>query len=412
MKIKYIDLFCGIGGFRLAIEKYNKNFECILSIDCKKDAIDVYNLNFKENNIPTKIEDINIKSIPSFDLLCAGFPCQPFSSAGKKNGFNDTRGGMIFYILDIVKIHKPKTIILENVSNLITLEKGKYLKEIIKMFEELKYNVDYIKLNSSNFNCPQFRERVYIICTLTKKIDLLNIEINNSKKLKDIIDYEDKKTDIDNNFVNKLLEIHNKSPIYGYKLDDKRGGDNNIHSWDIEFNGAISKEEKKLMNLLLLERRKKHWAIKKKIKWMDGMPLTFEEILTFYKNENLKNMLDNLVEKNYLRKEKCKDLIDGKRQYKEDSIEGYNICKGKLSFPISRILDPNNISPTLTATDSNKLGVIIDSQYIRKLNKNELKKICGFPDTFIIPDNVNYYDLFGNMVCPPVIYSLLKLIYG
>ena len=118
------------------------------------------------------------------------------------------------------------------------------------------------------------------------------------------------------------------------------------------------------------------------------------------------------MRKNYLKLEKCKDLINGKRMYKEDSEEGYNICKGKLSFPISKILDPNDISPTLTATDSNKLAIIINNKFLRKLNKNELKKLCGFPEEFKIPENVNIYDLFGNMATPPVITNILKLIYN
>ena len=123
-------------------------------------------------------------------------------------------------------------------------------------------------------------------------------------------------------------------------------------------------------------------------------------------------MLDNLVSKKYLRLEKPKDLINGKRKYKEDSEPGYNICKGKLSFPISKILDPNDISPTLTATDSNKLALIIDNKYLRKLNKIELKRLCGFDENYKIDDTINMYDLFGNMATPPVITNILKLIYN
>ena len=166
------------------------------------------------------------------------------------------------------------------------------------------------------------------------------------------------------------------------------------------------------MKKIMLERRKKHWAKKKKIVWMDGMPLTYAEIKTFNDDDNLLDMLDNLVSKNYLRLEKPKDLINGKRVYKEDSVAGYNICKGKLSFPISKILDPNDVAPTLTATDSNRLAVIINDEIIRKLTPNELKKICGFPNTFIIPEHVNYYNLFGNMATPPVIEAILNLIFN
>ena len=92
--------------------------------------------------------------------------------------------------------------------------------------------------------------------------------------------------------------------------------------------------------------------------------------------------------------------MEGIREYKDDSQNGYNICKGKLSFPISRILNPDGFSPTLTATDSSKLVVIVENN-IRHLNEKELKLLCGFPTDFIIPPRVNMYDLFGNMVIPP-----------
>lgn len=150
---------------------------------------------------------------------------------------------------------------------------------------------------------------------------------------------------------------------------------------------------------------------RKKTNCMDGMPLTYEEIMTFYKHENLKEMLDKLVSLKYLRLEKPKDLIDGKRQYKKDSPEGYNICKGKLSFPFSKILDPSDIAPTLTATDAHKLAVIINDNTIRNLSAIEMKKICGFPNNFIVPEHVNYGDLFGNMATPPVIKEIFEVLF-
>lgn len=413
-EINYLDLCSGIGGFRVAINNLSDlkiNFKCILSADIKKDAIDTYNLNFKENNKKVDIYDIIPSDIESFQLLCAGFPCQPFSSAGQKKAFADKRGGLIFKIIEICSYHKPEYILLENVYNLINLENGKYINEIKLSFENIGYFVNYKKLNSCDFGCPQSRERVYILCCKNKNINLNEIETLPKKKLKDVIDSSIFETDIDEKFIKKLLKIHEKKSIFGFKINDKRGGENNIHSWDIDYNGHLENEEKILLNQILLERRKKHWADKKQIKWMDGMPLTFEEIKTFNKNSNLKFMLDNLVDKKYLRLEKPKDLIGGKRFFKESSEIGYNICKGKLSFPISKILDPNSICPTLTATDSHKLGIIIKNKTIRKLTVNEIKKICGFPDTFIIPPHVNYYDLFGNMVTPPVIEKILRLIF-
>jgi DNA (cytosine-5)-methyltransferase 1 len=414
--INYIDLCCGIGGFRVALESFQKKkanfkFNCVLSADIKEDAIITYNLNFNENNKKTNILDIN-EIGSGFDLLCAGFPCQPFSSAGQKKGFDDDRGGIIFKIIEICKKYKPMFVILENVSNLIILENGKPLKKICDEFKNIDYFVSYKKLNATNFGVPQNRERVFIVCSLEKQIDLDKIEyVNQDNTLNNIIDHSAKYTDIESGFSNKIMDLHSQTPLFGYKMQDKRGGQNNIHSWDIGVNGVLTIDERSLMNKIMTERRKKHWAENKKIVWMDGMPLTLREISTFVDDPNLKQMLDNLVAKKYLRLEKPKNLISGKRVYDETGELGYNICKGKLSFPITNILDPTSTSPTLTATDSNKLAVIIDNTFIRKLNDNELKLLCGFPLSYKLPNHVDKYDLFGNMVIPNVVEGVLKCVF-
>ena len=414
--IKYIDLCSGIGGFRVALERFqekqnNIKFQCVLSADIKDDAIRTYNLNFKESNKKHNIFDIN-EIDDDFDLLCAGFPCQPFSSAGHKKGFDDDRGGIIFKIIDICKKYKPMLVILENVSNLIILENGNPLRKICDEFKNIDYFVSYKKLNAIDFGVPQNRERVFIVCSLDKQIDLDKIEYcNQDNTLHSIIDYDAKYTDIETGFANKIIDLHSQTPLFGYKMQDKRGGKNNIHSWDIGVNGVLTIDERSLMNKIMTERRKKHWAKNKNIVWMDGMPLTLQEISTFVDEPNLQQMLDNLVMKKYLRLEKPKNLIYGKRVYDENGEHGYNICKGKLSYPITNILDPLATSPTLTATDSNKLAIIIDNRFIRKLNDTELKLLCGFPLSYKLPSDVNKYDLFGNMVIPNVVEGVLKCIF-
>ena len=173
--INYIDLCCGIGGFRLALENFQKThtnykFNCILSADIKDDAIKTYNLNFNENNKKLNILDIEV--IDCFDLLCSGFPCQSFSSAGHRSGFDDIRGNIIFKIIDICKKYKPRFVILENVPNLITLGRGKLLKRICDEFNNIDYFVSYKKLKATDFGIPQNRERLFIVCCLEKLIDL------------------------------------------------------------------------------------------------------------------------------------------------------------------------------------------------------------------------------------------------
>ena len=414
--IRYIDFFSGIGGFRYAIEAFakesGKQFKCVLSVDIKKDAIATYNLNFGEKNEPCDIR--KLKVVPAFDLLCAGFPCQPFSSAGKKEGFkNETSGNLIHEVIRICKEKKPKYLILENVSNIERLQNGDVLKAIIKEFEDIGYVINYKAVNGLQVGLAQDRERIFIVgvrrdLSIKGTIEIKCVEAYT--KVGDIIDKTDTKSKLPPEFVNTLLAL-GVDKIVGKSLKDKRGGDDNLHSWDINYHGAISARQKGLMNEILLERRKKKWAEAKKIPWMDGMPLTLAEIKTFKDYPELADDLTELVEKHYLTLEKPKDLVGGKRVYKEDGLAGYNINKGKLSFPISKILDPDGQAPTLTATDSSKLAVLVGGT-IRQLNLVELQRLCGFPETMRIADGVNMYDLYGNMVCPTVVLAILRCLFA
>ena len=185
--------------------------------------------------------------------------------------------------------------LIENVYNLMTLEKGNCIKKIKKLFEDIGYSVNYKKLNSCNFGCAQSRERVYIVCTKDGIFNFDDIKYKPKVNLNSIIDYEDKDTKINSTFSKKILQLHKETPIFGCKIGDKRGGKNNIHSWDIGYSGTLNKDEKELINKIMLNRRKKHWAEEKKIVWMDGIPLTYEDITTFYKHDNLKNMLNIIL---------------------------------------------------------------------------------------------------------------------
>ncbi len=165
--MKFIDLFAGIGGFRYALESLG--CKCVFSSEWDKYCKESYKMNF--NELPygdiTKIDE---KSIPKFDILCAGFPCQPFSISGKQRGFSDTRGTLFFDIARIVAYHKPKVILLENVKNLKAHNGGATFEVISNTLDELNYNIYYKVLNAKNFGLPQNRERITIVC-IRKDID-------------------------------------------------------------------------------------------------------------------------------------------------------------------------------------------------------------------------------------------------
>lgn len=166
-KIKFIDLFCGIGGFRIAMDQacFENDLipECVFSSDIDKYCQESYEANFGHR--PTgDITQVNEKNIPDHDVLFAGFPCQPFSIIGQMKGFNDIRGTLFFDIARIIKHKKPKAFILENVKQLVGHNGGKTLKTIIKTLEiDLGYTVKFAILNALDFGLPQKRERVIII---------------------------------------------------------------------------------------------------------------------------------------------------------------------------------------------------------------------------------------------------------
>ncbi len=179
-KFKFIDLFAGIGGFHIAM--HSAGGKCVFASEWDKYARITYEANYKKNNedlflngnFNSDINDADPNKIPDFDVLCAGFPCQPFSNAGLKKGFEDTRGTLFFNIAEIVHTKKekgkaPKVLLLENVKGLKGHDKGKTLKTIIKVLDDLGYYVDSKVLNSKYFGVPQNRERLFIVAWLKTK---------------------------------------------------------------------------------------------------------------------------------------------------------------------------------------------------------------------------------------------------
>jgi DNA (cytosine-5)-methyltransferase 1 len=426
-KVRFIDLFAGIGGIRLGFEQTAKALgletECVLTSEIKPYAVKVLKQNFPNEKISGDITKISTSEIPDFDFLLGGFPCQSFSAAGKRLGFMDTRGTMFFEIEKILKDKKPFGFILENVEGLINHDKvdknakiGRTLSTIIEHLEALNYKVKWKLLNSKNFGLAQDRKRVYIVGTKIEAPSLDNFK-EQTTKLKSVIEYG--KPTIKSKFTELLLSHYSIEQLYGKSIKDKRGGANNIHSWDIELKGTVSVEQKKLLNQLFKERRKKRWAEEFGIDWMDGMPLTLKQISTFYNDENLEEMLEDLVKKGYLKKEHPKRLVketnllgETKTVRQQDTTlpMGYNIVSGKLSFEVNKVLCPNQIAPTLVAMDMKKLFVA-DNNGLRTLTLNEGLKLFGYPENFKFDVGIDEgYDLLGNTVTVPIVKAVSERI--
>ena len=169
-KLKFIDLFAGIGGFHLAL--HNLGAECVFASEWDEHARKTYELNFKEKsyelfekgNFVGDITQVNKKNIPDFDILCAGFPCQPFSQVGYKKGFDDTRGTLFFDIAEIIKIKKPKAFFLENVRHIYKHDEGRTFSRIKNVLsKDLGYSFQEFIVKASDYGLPQHRPRLFMI---------------------------------------------------------------------------------------------------------------------------------------------------------------------------------------------------------------------------------------------------------
>lgn len=192
--IKFIDLFAGIGGFHQAL--HNQGANCVFASEWDDKCRETYRANFEhlspdlftQNHFASDITKVNPSLIPNHDILCAGFPCQPFSISGKQKGFDDTRGTLFFNILKIIQEKKTKVVFLENVKHLVHHDNGNTLKVIIEQLEQLGYKVSWHVLNAKDFGLAQNRERIIIIANQKSYFDFSKIKTKNNQTIRDILD--------------------------------------------------------------------------------------------------------------------------------------------------------------------------------------------------------------------------------
>lgn len=157
--MRYFSGFSGIGGFELGVPD---DWECVGYSEIEPRAIQIYQKHFPKHKNYGDITKINPTELPDFDCFVGGFPCQSFSIAGKRRGFDDTRGTLFFDIARIIAVKKPKTLLLENVKGLLSHDKGRTFETILKTLDELGYDCEWCVFNSTDFGKPQSRPRVYI----------------------------------------------------------------------------------------------------------------------------------------------------------------------------------------------------------------------------------------------------------
>lgn len=408
--IRFIDLFAGIGGIRLgvtnALANHGIESQCVLSSEIDEKACETYELNYHE--YPSgDIHDI--VDVPPFDLVLAGFPCQPFSYAGKRQGFGDTRGTLFFEVERLISSYRPKAFLLENVRGLYTHDNGRTFQTIMNHLHDLGYGTYDLLLNSSDFGVPQNRVRLYILgirdaqpnMTLVTNLGAvdshayrrdLQLDLFGGQHhavVADILENEvDPKYICSDRFQQMLHTAvgDNLEILHGWRMMDYRGGQS-VHSWDMGLRGECSEAEKRFMNLLIQNRRHPEFG-----REQDGKKLTLDQIRTFYHDEDIEQVANALIEKGYLK------VQEGK----------YSPVCGNMSFEVFKYLDPQSISITLTSSDCNRLGVI-QNNLARHITPRECARLQGFPDTFIVnPSDRFAYKQFGNSVSVPVIEALFN----
>lgn len=420
MRFTFIDLFSGIGGFRIALEKLGG--KCLGFSEIDQNAIAVYKNNFKNDN-ETYLGDITkIKSLPKVDLVAGGVPCQAWSVAGSKKGFDDPRGKLWEDCIRLVKQSKPKSFIFENVKGLYDPRNKSSLNLIINEFKKCGYYVYHKLLNAYDFGLPQNRDRIFIVGInrqfkdkfdfpkpLDKTTPLYKIFDNisfNKKHLKKKSflprDLFGERIPVSRNRFQKQNELNDF-----FIFCDTRNGHSTIHSWEIR---STTQKEKNICMTILKNRRKKKFG-----DW-DGNPIAYKELKKLIPDLEVKD-LEGLIKKDILLKEK-----DGR----------YELNHTKNSAGIDGVyrifLPQSEIFSTITATENrdyiatssihgknkeNYKKEFIEKIYLKKkfrlISGREAARLQGFPENFKIhvKDKIAKKQ-FGNAVPTNIVYAVTK----
>lgn len=369
-KFKFIDLFSGIGGFHQALSSFGG--ECVLASDIDANAIKVYKQNYGiDSNI--NVRDIKDENVPDHDVLCAGFPCQAFSKAGKQEGFMDqTRGTLFFEVARILNAKHPKYFILENVRNLVTHDNGNTFKVICETLKSLGYRIpkEALILSPHQFGVPQVRERVYIPGVYDPKhVDTpLDISFTNLMKKED-------------NSIDTILDPNEKDPYYAlsdHTLDV-------LTAWDEFYKGI----DVKIIGFPI-------WSTFFKTKQIDSsFPQWKKDFVR--KNQELYQRNKSFIDKWLKKWNNLKDFTPTEKKFEWQCGKNISsIWEGVIQIRPSgvRVKKPDIFQALVALVQTPIIG-----KYRRKLSVREAARLQSFPDSFK-PDNNKQqaYKQFGNSV--------------
>jgi len=379
-EFSYIDLFSGIGGFRLALDSLGGS--CLGFSEIHKDAISVYCENFKEP-IDHNFGDITkIKKLPKSNLLTAGVPCQSWSIAGRNLGFDDDRGQLWNDTIYLLNQSKPDAFIFENVKGLVDPRNQLALDYILNRIKEAGYYAKYYVLNSFDYGVPQNRLRIYIVGFKHRKFldkfeikSPLQIKVKLGDILSDYIPSKTKKIDdniavdlFGNPILNKTFSLSSSNGLNDYFLfNDIRNGHSTIHSWDII---NTTDRQKDICYILLKNRRKKAYGV------LDGNPLSLKNFKQLDSSITKKELEELLVLQILKKEDYAYEVLDFKEEDLDenekillDNIEGIIVKTDELK--VKRVFKVNRISITSTISSLINKGVLncIEDRYDFKNTK-------------------------------------------
>ena len=377
---KFIDLFCGIGGFHQAMHRMGA--KCILACDIDKSCRDVYMRNYGIEPI-CNIKDIDENNIEDFDILCAGFPCQAFSNGGKKKCFNDSRGLLFDEIIRIASVKKPKFMFLENVKHILRVSKGEVITYIKMKIDELGYKLQLIQISPHNFGIPQQRERVYFVCIRNDIYNNIDVVIPTYTGGINFSRFLDKKSDIDEKYFIKddILKV--------------------LEAWD-EIIKKFETGEKISPTILINDAFKIYSQEEFDMfpKWRKDYITKNKPLIEKYRTE-LKVWYDTNL--NILTKRE----IYGKLEWQtgklknNDSIFDHFIQIRQSGIRVKR----GYYFPTLVAISQ----IPIYGKEKRYITPRECARLQSFPETFILAtDDKKSYKQLGNSINVDNAYSIIK----
>lgn len=382
--MKFIDLFCGIGGFHQALKNFNT--KCILASDNDKNCQEIYKINYNID-VQNDVKKINPNDIEDFDIICGGFPCQAFSNAGNKNTFSDERGLLFDEIIRIAKVKNPKFMFLENVKHILKVDGGKVIKYIKEQLDENNYILQLFNMSPHKYGIPQQRERIYFVCIRKDIYNGLDIELPISNKKIIFNNFLDKKKDIDKKYyitgdilkvleawdeMIKIFEVGEKiSPtilIHEFYINDRKKNFNTYSKWKQDYINSNKK---------IIEKYKDKWDI-----W-------------YKKNKDILQ----------------KREIYGKLEWQvglikpNDSIFNYFIQIRQSGIRVKKA----EYFPTLVAISQ----IPIYGKEKRYITPRECARLQSFPEDFILSqnDNISYKQL-GNAVNVDNVKTVIKATFN